>query len=200
MMRKVLLLLVLIGLALPAIAMELSGGLGSGLVGMDYLNGQLEALAARQEAEFSPIRQAWDVQVAVWPWPNLGGGLRLLSASGAIHDRILEKVSVAGLGIEACGRFRLPIFGQSLRIEGGLGLYGATLLGVMFGKGLGMGGYASVGLPIFALGGLRLNIKAVLQYLPFRSIRDGENVIAPVDMAVVDFSGFFIGLDLLLGR
>jgi hypothetical protein len=70
----------------------------------------------------------------------------------------------------------------------------------MSGKGLGFGGYASVGLPIFALGGLRLNIKAVLQYLPFYSIRDGQEVIAPVGVAAIDYSGFFIGLDLLLGR
>ena len=200
MMWKVLLLLILMGFALPSFAMELSGGLGSGFVGMGYLNGQLEALAARQEAEFSPIRQAWHVQFVVWPWSQMGFGMRVLSASGAIHNRIPERLSSVALGIEACGRFRLPMFGQPLRIEGGLGVYGAALSGVMSGKGLGLGGYASVGLPILLLGGLRLNIKAVLQYLPFRSIRDGEEAIAPVDMAAVNFSGFSIGLDLLLGR
>jgi hypothetical protein len=92
------------------------------------------------------------------------------------------------------------MFGRPLRIEGGLGVYGAALSGVISGKGLGFGGYASVGLPILSLGGLRLNIKAVLQYLPFRSIRDGEKVTAPVGIAAIDYSGFFIGLDLLWGR
>jgi hypothetical protein len=200
MMRKVLLLLILMGFALPSFAMELSGGLGGGFVGMGYLNEQLEVLTARQEAEFSPIRQAWGVQFAVWPWSQLGVGVRVLSASGAVHNRMSERLSSVALGIEACGRFRLPIFGRPLRIEGGLGVYGAALSGIMSGKGLGFGGYASVGLPIFALGGLRLNIKAVLQYLPFYSIRDGQEVIAPVGVAAIDYSGFFIGLDLLLGR
>ena len=125
---------------------------------------------------------------------------RHTAASGAIHNRIAERLSSVALGIEACGRFRLPMFGQPLRIEGGLGVYGAALSGMISGKGLGLGGYASVGLPIFALGGLRLNIKTGLQYLPFRSIRDEDNVIAPVGIAAIDYSGFFIGLDLLLGR
>jgi hypothetical protein len=200
MMRKVFLLLVLIGLALSASAMELRVGLGGGFVGMGYLNEQLEVLAARQEAEFSPIRQAWDVQFAVWPWSQVGIGMRVLSASGAIHNRASEMLSSVALGIEACGRFHLPMFGRPLRIEGGLGVYGAALSGVISGKGLGFGGYASVGLPILSLGGLRLNIKAVLQYLPFRSIRDGEKVTAPVGIAAIDYSGFFIGLDLLWGR
>jgi len=198
--EKILLLLVLIGIALPASAMDLSGGLGTGFVKMGYLNEQLEALAARQEAEFSPIRQAWDVQLEVWPWSQVGFAVRVLSASGVIHDRISERLSSVALGIEACGRFRLPMFGRPLRIEGGLGVYGAALSGAMSGKGLGFGGYAAVGLPILSLGGLRLNIKAGLQYLPFRSIRDGGNIIAPVGMAAIDFSCFFIGLDLLFGR
>jgi hypothetical protein len=103
MMRKVLLLLILMGFALPSFAMELSGGLGGGFVGMGYLNEQLEVLTARQEAEFSPIRQAWGVQFAVWPWSQLGVGVRVLSASGAVHNRMSERLSSVALGIEACG-------------------------------------------------------------------------------------------------
>jgi len=198
-LKKSIFLIILAELSSPVGAVDLSMYLGYGAVNMDYINGQLEALAGREGVEFSPVRWVWDAQVIAWPLSNLGGGLRLFSAAGTVHGRVPERLTVTAMGIEACTRSHISVLRKPLTIEVGVGMYSASVSGVMSGTGLGIGGYVSGKVPILSFRGLLVNAVTVWRLLPFRSIRDDGRAIASGDRAAVDFSGFSIGLELLWG-
>lgn len=178
----------LLGLALPALAFGLSGGVGGGLVEMEDLSEQLEQLAARQGAESSPIRLVWGADGAIWPWPNFGARLEYLSASGAVLGREVERLSITALGLEACVLISLPLLG----LEAGLGGYWITVSGLATGQGTALGGHVAGTLSLLSWETLGLKMRIGGRYLPGSSVQaSGDVDVLPGD---VDFSGPFIDI------
>lgn len=186
--RRLIISIGLLGLALPALAWGLSGGVGGGPVEMELLDKQLEDLAARQGAEFSPISLVWGAEGAIWPWPNFGARLEYLSASGAVLGREVERLSTEALGLEACFRGSLGTLG----LEAGLGCYWVTVSGLATGQGTALGGHVAGTLSLLSWGTFGLKVRIGGRYLPGSSVQaSGDVEVLP---GSVDFSGPFIDI------
>jgi len=169
-------------------------GLGAGTVRMGFLNGQLEAFAARQDTTFSGLRYAGQATGTVWPWPFAGISVTWLGSSGTTHGREPERQNVSALGIEAQGVVSWSLLGWPLGAGAGVGAYWVTASGLVTGGGLAVGGHAGLEWRFLRWGPLLAAVEVRWRYLPVRSLHDERGPINTRGQPAADFSGLCIGL------
>jgi len=197
-MRSIFVVL-LLGAVLGAEAMEVDVEFTLGLPSMTYLNGQLEALAAREGVTASGVSPAWGARTALWPGRNLGAGLEFIIASGGIRGREFTPQTCWAIGLTLQGRLILPFFGRPVSLTAEVGAYRAQASGLISGGGWGLGGRLSAGGPLFSWGWGELTWEAGFRYLPVAAIQGEGGRIEPATLPALDFSGFYLGVDFAWG-
>ncbi len=196
-MRFLVTLLLVAVAAVPAVA-QVEVQVGPGLVRMDYVNDQLAALAARQDADYTPLRTVWQLGASYWAWPMLGVKAEGLWGSGAVEAREVERTSTLAVGISARGRYTLDILGAGLVFHGGIGGYWARADGIVAGTGWAVGGQAGADWKALNVGPFGVAVGIGARYLPVLWFRHGGGGAARQDNAALDFSGLFISVSVSL--
>lgn len=199
-MRRTMVILTLVSLlGAGGLAVEFTFGLTLGLPAMSYLNGQLEALAAREGVAASRLSPAWGGELSLWPWRQLGAEFTFLTASGGIRGREFTPQTCWAIGLALQGRFVLPLFGRSISLTAAVGPYRAQAAGPISGGGWGLGGQLSAGGPLLSWNWARLTWEAGFRYLPVAAIHGEGGRIEPVGLPALDFSGLFLGINFTWG-
>lgn len=199
-MRSTLMALVLGAIwAFGVGGMELDLGFTLGLPSMAYLNGQLEALAAREGISSSPLSPAWGVCAGLWPWRLLGVGLELITASGGIHGREFTSQTCRAIGFTLQGRINFPLFAQLISLTGAAGGYYAQASGLISGGGWGMGGQLNASGLFLDWNWARIIWKIGFRYLPVAAIQGRGGRIEPSTLPALDFTGFYLSIDFVWG-
>ena len=193
-MKKIILMVVVLGIAQPGWAWGFSGGFNLGLVTMDFLNGQLQDLADREGASLSPLRVRYGLEGAFWPWRWLGFGLEWLSSSGGVYGREAYPLSASGLGLSLLLGWDLEIMGLAFPMQGGIGVYWFSVIGFLEGWSLGFGGEVSVGLTLLRFAGFEAVVEVGGRIVRGSVLQTPRGVLAPRDKPALDFSGLFLGL------
>lgn len=171
-----------------ALGWELSGSLGGGLVGMNFLNEWLEDMATQQRAEYSPLRLAGSAGVGVWSLDWLGVSLAGSLVQGGIEAHRFEPLQVLALDISPRFRSRLGPVAFWVGFSGG----GVVISGLLEGYGFGLGGELGLAVKLLRVGPLELGIEASWKYLPIHHLATPRGAWEGRGKPVVDFSGFYL--------
>lgn len=165
-------------------------------VSMDYLNEWLGALAARQGADYVPLRTAWGLELRLQPWPLLGFGVVGLSAQGGILGRQKQTLSVSFLGVTGNFELEFGLLGFRGRGEVGTGGIWAWADGLVEGSGLGWNASVRLVGMVFRLWTLEVWFGVGYRWARVPVLRTPRGELRPRDGAALDFSGPFGGLRL----
>lgn len=161
---------------------------------MNYLNGQLQMLADRQDVERTLLRWAFEADLGVWVWPAVGVRGTWLGSFGALRGRTREPLSATALGAAACVRLPPGTGGMPVSVEAGVGAYLVSVSGLVTGDGVAWGGHLAGAITVVSGGSLVVEVRLGLRYLPVRQIGSGREIVAPDDGPAVDFSGISLGV------
>jgi len=191
-MRKLFAFLVLF---LPCVGYGAwEGGVGLGLVRMDYANDYLQMLAERLNLEVLPLRMAWEVNLGAQFFPWLGIRGTLLSSEGGLSGRERASLSATAFGVEGAFCIGTP-WGAAL--EAGVGAFWAWAKGLWEGMGPGFGLEIGVAWPTLEVGPLSLEIWLSWRWLPIPKLFGAREEISSRNHPALDFSGLYGGFSLL---
>ncbi|MEN3011009.1 MAG: hypothetical protein ABDI20_08650, partial [Candidatus Bipolaricaulaceae bacterium] len=160
------------------------------------LNEHLSALAAREGADFSPLRTAWGLSFALRPWPILGLRLEGLSSGGRILGRNERYLSAFFLAVQAELGLDLLLYGIRWRGETGIGGGWAWTRGLIEGNGWGWVVSARASGSVLRLGNLELGLEAGYRWAAVAVLRTVREELRPRNVPALDFSGPFVGVRL----
>jgi len=193
---RILFLLTLTALANAAAfpwSLQVQGNVG--FVSMNAFNEWLSALAARQEAEFLPLRLGTGLNLALWPWPFLGIAGEALFASGKIVGREAQLVSAAFLGVSGKAGFEFDFMGVRFRAEAGLGGIWSWTGGPLEGGGLGWCASLCLGGRLVRLGPLEIWAGLGYRWAQVAVLHTPRGEFRPRTGPALDFSGLFGGVE-----
>ena len=162
-----------------------------GLVSMDYLNGWLSDLAARDDADLVPLRLAWGWDLSFWPWAFFGLGLESLSATGKIVGREERILSVTAFGFQGRIGLEFSFLSQLLKAEAGAGGVWAWTSGLLEASGPGWDGFLVLSWRFFQFWGLELAVGLEYRWAWVPVLHTPREELRPRTGPAVDFTGLF---------